>query len=241
MITGAARGIGRAIALSLAEAGARIVVNDISASDCEETVGRINELGESFALASDVSKRDEVERMMQSTVDRFGSIDILVNNAGTVTRKPLAELSETEWDKVIDVNLKGTFLCSQAAAKYMVAAMNRGRIISIASILGIVALPPRSAYSASKGGIISLTRDLALELSKYKITVNAVAPGWVRTEVREKYFAEKGVSEFLLERIPLGRFCEPEEVADTVTFLASDKAAYITGQTIVIDGGWSAM
>ncbi len=242
LITGAARGIGRAIALQLAEAGAKIVVNDLSAADCEETMREVEKRGvEAFSIAGDVTSKSQVEAMVQTICKKFGNLDILVNNAGTVVRKSAIELSEEEWDSVIDVNLKGTFLCSQAAARRMIEMKNGGKIINISSVLGEVALPPRAAYSASKGGIISLTRDLALEFAQYNIRVNAVAPGWVRTEVREKYFAQEGVREYLLERIPVKRFCEPEEVAVLVAFLASDKANYITGQTIAIDGGWMAI
>lgn len=241
LVTGAAKGIGRAISLKLADAGAKLVINDLKASDCEETVREIKSRGaDATSVEADISNGVQVEHMVEETVRAFGSLDILVNNAGAVVRKPSLEMSEEEWDRVVDVNLKGTFLCSRAAARQMMKR-KKGRIINIASVLGEVALPPRSAYSASKGGIISLTRDMALEFAKDGIRVNAVAPGWVKTETRQEYFAEEGVSKYLLDRIPLGRFCEPGEVASLVAFLASDQADYITGETIAIDGGWMAI
>jgi 2-deoxy-D-gluconate 3-dehydrogenase len=165
----------------------------------------------------------------------------LVNNAGVVLRKPAEEITEEEWDKVIDINLKGTFLCAQTVGKAMIQRGDGGRIINIASIMGGVALPPRAAYCASKGGIIALTKDLAAEWAKYRVTVNTISPGWTVTEMTQAYFSQEEVRRFLLERIPLNRLGKPEDIANLAVFLASEYSEYITGQAIFVDGGWTIL
>ncbi len=242
LVTGAGRGIGRAIAITLAKAGAHVLVNDLKAENCKETVESIQKLGrEAVIVEGDVSMEAEVRGMIQKGIESFGRIDILVNNAGVVGRKPIFDTDEKDWDQMIDVNLKGTFLCSKYVAERMKEQGVKGRIVNISSIMGEVALPPRPAYCASKGGIIALTRDLAAELAQYGINVNSVAPGWVETDLTSSYFAQKNVHDYLIERIPLGRFCLPEEIANVVCFIASEYGEYITGQAIFVDGGWTAI
>ena len=242
LVTGAGRGIGRAIAIVLAKAGADVMVNDLKAESCKETAASIEELGRRAIIAEgDISSESDVRSIVEKGIAHFGRIDILVNNAGVVGRKSIFDTSEKDWDQLIDVNLKGTFLCSKYVAERMKEQGVKGRVVNISSIMGEVALPPRPAYCASKGGIIALTRDLAAELAQYGITVNSVAPGWVETDLTSSYFAQKNVHDYLIERIPLGRFCLPEEIANVVCFISSEYGQYITGQTIFVDGGWTAI
>lgn len=242
IVTGAGKGIGKAIAKALAAARARVVVNDVDLNGAEQVVKDIaSSGGKGKVLAADVRSASEVGEMVKNTIQQMGGIDILVNNAGVVARKPAEELTEEEWDKVIDINLKGTFLCSQTAAKAMIQKGNGGKIINLSSIMGTVALPPRVAYCASKGGIVALTKDLAAEWAKYRITVNAIAPGWTITEMTQSYFSQEEVRRFLLDRIPLNRLGQPEDIANLTVFLASVYSDYITGQTIHVDGGWTIL
>ena len=243
LVTGAGRGIGKAIAAALARANACIVVNDVHLDTAEETANEIKALGgKALPVKADVSLREEVNDMVKNALMTFGKIDILVNNAGVITRKPAEEFLEAEWDKIINVNLKGVFLCSQIVARHMIERGGGGKIINIASIMGGVALPPRSAYCASKGGVIALTRDLAAEWAKYNINVNAISPGWMAgTEITKSYFSQEDVRRFLLERIPLNRFGTVEDIANLVVFLSSEYSNYITGQNIYVDGGWTIL
>ncbi|MDA4121640.1 MAG: SDR family oxidoreductase [Thaumarchaeota archaeon] len=242
LVTGAGRGIGKAIAVAMARAGADMIPVDVDINTLKGTTVEISQLGrKSTGFQVEVSRLREVEDVVSKAVGFQGKIDILVNNAGVVIRKPMEEYSEADWDSVINTNLKGTFNFSQAVGRQMVKQGTGGRIINISSIFGLVALPPRASYSASKGAIVSLTRDLAAEWAKHKITVNAICPGWTKTEMTANYFAQEDVSKFLLERIPLGRFAEPEEIANLAMFLASDYSSYITGQGIPVDGGWTAL
>jgi len=242
LVTGAARGIGKEIAQTLAQAGAKVVVNDLTEESCNQTSQEIQDRnGQSLIASGDVSSQSDVQSIFEKSIATFGKLDILVNNAGVIYRKPIVDLSEGEWDKTLDVNLKGAFLCSQAASRLMIKQGSGGKIINISSIMGEVALPPRSAYCASKGGIIALTRALATELAEHRITVNAVGPGWVETELTAKYFANSDVKELLISRTPLQRFCKPSEVAMLVAYLASAYSDFITGQTLFIDGGWTAL
>jgi len=242
IVTGAGRGIGKGIAMALADAHANVVVNDVDLNSAEEVARQIgSSRGRALAVKADVRRGDEISRMFEAAVKNLGGIHILVNNAGIVLRKPAEEIAEEEWDKLIDINLKGTFLCAQAAAKAMIKGGKGGRIINLSSIMGGVALPPRAAYCASKGGIIALTKDLAAEWAKHGITVNAIAPGWTITEMTQSYFSQEPVRQFLLERIPLNRLGKPEDIAHVAVFLASEYSDYITGQTIYVDGGWTIL
>jgi len=240
IVTGARRGIGRAIALAMAREGANAVVSDISREDCQKVVDEINGMGrKGLALKCDVSSGEEVEAMVKATVAEFGRVDILVNNAGIIAYKQFLELTDEDWDKTLSVNLKGQFLCARAAARDMVKN-KAGRIINIASIsyggCGI-AFPLIAHYTASKGGVVALTEALALELTPQGINVNAICPGAIDTKMA-KGAKESGQLEQVLARIPKGRLGQPEEIADLAVFLASGESDYISGAAIVIDGGW---
>ena len=241
IVTGAGRGIGRAIALEFAKSSADLVLVDLNLAALNSLKRGISDLGVKILVCqADVSQKSDVESVVKRALRDFKKVDILVNNAGTIIRKPMEDYVEDDWDRVIDVNLKSVFNFCHAACKSMII-QHYGRIINMASIMGETALPPRSSYCASKGGIIALTKDLAAEWAKYGITVNAISPGWVETELTKNYFTQKRVRNFLLSRIPLGRFALPEEIANLAVFLASDKSAYITGQNLFIDGGWTAV
>ncbi|MCX6759589.1 MAG: SDR family NAD(P)-dependent oxidoreductase [Candidatus Nealsonbacteria bacterium] len=243
IVTGAKRGMGRTHALALAKAGAKVVVSDISQEDCQVVVKEIKkDGGEAIAIKCDVSKKEEVDNMVKATVDKWGKIDILINNAGICQFKPFLELTEQEWDRTIDINLKGYFLCSQAAAKEMVRQKS-GAIVNIASIamgqvgVGFLNL---AHYSASKGGIVGMTETMAIELGPYNIRVNAIAPGVIETPMIDPIKQDQKAMEGILARVPLHRVGKSEEVSNLVLFLASDASSYMTGSTVVIDGGWLA-
>jgi NAD(P)-dependent dehydrogenase (short-subunit alcohol dehydrogenase family) len=240
IVTGARRGIGRAIALALAKEGANVVVSDISQEDCQKVVGEIEKLGrKGLAIKCDVSSHNDVENMVKRTVAEFGRVDILVNNAGIISYKPLLELTDEDWDKTLNVNLKGQFFCARAAGKFMIK--NKwGRIINIASISSGgcgIAFPLIAHYTASKGGVVALTEALALELTSQGINVNAICPGAIDTDMA-KGAKESGQLAQVLTRIPKGRLGQPEEIANLAVFLASEESDYISGAAIVIDGGW---
>jgi len=244
IITGARRGIGRSIALALAKVGADVSVSDIDLSDCEVTCREIEEKTGQRAVPAkcDVTKKDEVEATIGKAVSEFGKLDILVNNAGIAPFKPFFELTEEDWDKVLDINLKGQFLCAQAAAREM--AKNKwGRIVNIASIasgqvgVGFLNL---AHYCASKGGVTAMTEELALELSPQGININAIAPGVIETPMTEALLSDEKTKQGTLARIPKGRLGKPEDIAAAAVFLASNEADYITGATIFVDGGWLA-
>lgn len=236
VVTGGSRGIGRAIALELARRGARVVVNYNSASKAaDDVVAEIEKEGsKAFAVKADVAKSEDAQALMKAAIDTFGKIDILVNNAGITRDMLIMKMSEEDWDAVIDTNLKGTFNCSKAAVRSMMRA-RYGRIINITSISGQMGNAGQTNYSASKAGQIGFTKAFAREIAPRTITVNAVAAGYVDTEIWEGVSEE--IREGFIEAIPLGRKAEPEEIAYAVAFLASDEAAYITGQVLAVDGG----
>ncbi len=243
IVTGARQGMGRTDVLTLAKAGAKVVVSDISLEDCEKVVEEIKkEGGEAIAIQCDVSKKKEVDEMVKETVKKWGKVDILVNNAGICQFKPFLDLTEEEWNRTIDINLKGYFLCAQAAAKEMVKQKS-GVIVNIASVaMGQVGVgfPFLAHYSASKGGIIGMTETLALELGQYNIRVNAIAPGAIDTPMIAGVKQDQKTMEGILARSPLHRVGEPQEISNVVLFLASDESSYMTGSTVVVDGGWLA-
>jgi len=243
IITGGRQGMGRSHAIKLAEAGAKVVVVDISEEDCQRVVKEIEENGgEAMAVKCDVSKKAEVEAMAKKTIDKFGKIDILVNNAGICQFKPFLELTEEEWDRTININLKGYFLCAQTCAKEMVKQKS-GVIVNIASIaMGQVGVgfPALAHYCASKGGIVAMTETMALELAPYNIRVNVIAPGAIDTPMVSATKQDQKTLEQTLARIPFHRMGKPEEVSNAVLFLASDASSYMTGATVVVDGGWLA-
>ena len=243
IITGARRGMGRSHALTLARAGAKVVVADISLEDCQKVVDEIKKAkGEALAVKCDVTKKEEVEEMVKKAVEKFGKVDILVNNAGICQFKPFLELTEEEWDRTLDINLKGYFFCAQAAAKEMVKQKS-GVIINITSVaMGQVGvgIPNIVHYCASKGGVVGMTEALAVELAPYNIRVNAISPGMIETPMIDPIKKDPKVAEAMLDRVPMKRVGKSEEVSNLVLFLASDKSSYMTGSTVVIDGGWLA-
>jgi len=234
VVTGSARGIGRVIALEFAKEKANVVVNDVI--DGTPIVEEITKTGgKAIFVKANISQEEETEQLVEETVEKFGRIDILINNAGITRDALIHKMSEEDWNNVIDVNLKGTFNCSKAAAKFMME-QKYGRIISISSVVGQAGNVGQTNYAASKAGIIGLTKALALELARYgDITANVVAPGYVNTEMTRK--VPEKILQRVIERIPFHRLAEPEEIAHLVVFLASDKARYITGQVVAINGG----
>lgn len=233
IVTGARQGIGYGIAIALAKEGCNIVVSDTDLKDCQKVATELETMGvKALAVKCDVSQKQEVNNLVAQTLEKFGTIDILVNNAGIFPFMPFEDMKEEDWDKVLDVNLKSVFLCSQAVVKVMKSG---GKIINISSIAAIVGFPSLVHYCASKGGVDSLTRALALELAAKKINVNAIAPGAINTP---GVASSDETKKQTIAMIPWQRMGEPIDIANTVIFLASDKSDYITGQTIVVDGGW---
>ncbi|MFN8401388.1 MAG: 3-oxoacyl-[acyl-carrier-protein] reductase [Anaerolineales bacterium] len=240
IVTGGSRGIGRAIALEFAERGAAVVVNyNKSPESAEEVVKKIQEAGgKAAAFQADVSDFKQAEALVKFAIDTFGDLHILVNNAGITRDQLIMMMPEADWDAVINTNLKSTFNCSKAAVKHMMRKRT-GRIINMASVAGQMGNPGQTNYSASKGGQIAFTKALAREVSARNITVNAIAPGFVDTEILDAMTPE--ALETALKLVPLGRKGKPEEIAFTASFLASDGAAYITGQVLGVDGGMAMM
>ncbi|MFJ3387193.1 3-oxoacyl-[acyl-carrier-protein] reductase [Lysinibacillus sp. NPDC086135] len=236
VVTGASRGIGRAIALKLADEGAKVVVNySGSQAKAEEVVATIQENGgEAIAVQASVSKTEEVSALMDAAVKTFGSLDILVNNAGITRDNLLMRMKEDEWDDVLDTNLKGVFLCTKAVTRQMMK-QRAGRIINISSIVGVAGNAGQANYVAAKAGVIGLTKTTAKELASRNILVNAIAPGFIETEMTEQL--PEDIKQGMLTQIPLAKLGQPEDIAKAVAFLASDDATYMTGQTLHIDGG----
>ena len=240
LITGGNRGLGLAMAKALAEAGADVVVTSRQLEKAQQSAGAIAAATgrRTLGLAVDVTEAQQVEAMVQSIIQAFGRVDILINNAGINIRKPIEEFDEESWDLVQATNLKAPFLCSRAVARYM-KEQRSGRVINVASMLGLVALPERSAYCSSKGGLIQLTKVLALEWAAYNITVNALCPGPLATELNAPVMNNPQANQFFLNHIALGRWGQPEELGGVIVFLASDASKFMTGATVVVDGGWT--
>lgn len=236
IVTGASRGIGRDIALYLAQEGAKVAVNYSGSKDRADAV--VEEIkatgGEAFAIQANVDKADDVQNLISSALEQFGSVDILVNNAGITRDNLLMRMKETEWDDVLNTNLKGVFLCTKAVTRQMMK-QRAGRIINITSIVGVSGNAGQANYVAAKAGVIGLTKSSAKELASRNITVNSVAPGFITTDMTDAL--PEDIKSQMLSQIPLAKFGNPEDIAKAVAFLASDDANYITGQTIHVNGG----
>jgi len=235
LVTGAAQGIGKAVALLLARNGADIVISDINLEKAEETANEISSIGrKALAVKVDVADWNDVERMVGVILEKFAKIDILVNNAGITRDKLILRMTEEDWDAVLNVNLKGTFHCTKAVVRYM-AKQRSGKIVNIASVVGEMGNAGQANYSASKAGVIGLTKTIAREFAQRGININAIAPGYIETPMTE-VLPEKAKEE-LKRLIPMERLGKPEDVAEAVLFLVSEESNYITGQVLNVNGG----
>lgn len=240
VVTGGTSGIGRALSIGLAEAGANVIATARRQHQVDETATEIEALGrQTLRITSDVCDRDSLERLQAASIHKFGKVDILINCAGKIQRVPTLTMPESEWSDIIDTNLTGTLRACQIFGKHMLE-LGYGRIVNIASLNSFVALNEVAAYAASKAGVVSLTRSLAVEWSKYGVTVNAIAPGVFRTELNASLLDSTPRGQELLMRTPMGRFGKTDELVGAALFLASDAASFVTGQTLVVDGGFLA-
>ena len=240
LVTGGSRGLGKAMAIGLAEAGANIVVAALHIDRAEETAHEIEKLGvKAIAIKVDVTDEDDVSKMTDKTINKFGKIDILLNNAGICIYGHAEEMPKKQWDEVINVNLNGVFLCSKAVGKEMIKN-KKGSIINVSSMSGYVSNYSlfQIAYNASKAGVIHFTRSLAAEWAKYNIRVNGIAPGYMRTEMTEKSVTPENMAKYFVGPTPMQRIGEPEELQGAAIYLASEASSYMTGNTLVIDGGF---
>lgn len=241
LVTGGGSGIGQAVCLAFAREGADVIVVDVSLEAAETTAQETRDIGgKAVALQVDVGNPAAVQEMVKQAAAALGEIDILVNSAGVREIIPFLQLPFAEWQRVISINLTGTFLCSQAMAQYLVAQGRGGKIVNLASVAGLMAVPNRAAYVSSKHAVVGLTKEMALELADKNIQVNAVAPGVVRTSMTESYFDKPDLLASLRKAHPAGRWAQPEEIAGLILFLASSEANFITGATFPIDGGFMA-
>lgn len=241
IVTGSGSGIGRAVAQAFAREGARVCVADINLEGARETVDLVSDSGgEAQALQVDVTREDQVEAMISRTVELFGRLDIMVNNAGIDNPGSLASASLEQWDQIINVNLKGVFLGIQKAVPAMKKA-RKGKIINTASMAAFVSLPFLGLYSITKAGVVALTRSAALELAAKNITVNCVCPGWVDTPLTHDFLEFPAMRKMILERTPLKSFARPEQIAPAYVFLASDESDFMTGQALILDGGYTVL
>jgi NAD(P)-dependent dehydrogenase (short-subunit alcohol dehydrogenase family) len=242
IVTGANKGIGEAIAVSLAGAGANLVLAARDEANLQRVAANLKASGsECVSVKTDVLKAQDVQALIDKAMSTFGQIDILVNNAGVNIVKPLIDYTEEEWDKVLDTNLKGYFLCTQAAGREMLKRKS-GCVINNASIFGRTGFMNLAAYAASKGGVIQFTKAVAVEWARFNIRVNCIAPGYILTEMTKRDIeSNPKILEYNLRKIPMKRGGEPSEIGDTVLFLASDAASYMTGETVAVDGGWLSM
>lgn len=242
IVTGSNRGIGKGIAIAFAKEGCKVVVSSYEhGRDADETVDGIKKLGsDAVFVKADVSKERHVRNLVRDGVKKFGRLDIMVNNAGILVSGTVSQLTEKEWDRQMAVNLKGVFFCTKYAVMQMIKQGKGGRIINISSIAGLVGFPGISAYCASKGGVTELTREAALDCSKNGITVNAINPGVIVTDMTKGMLGDKATRESLMANTPVGRFGQPEDIGNAAVFLALDESGFITGHNLVVDGGWTA-
>lgn len=242
LVTGGGRGLGRIMALALADFGANLIVVDVIINQAEGVAKEIKKKNKrSLAIKVDVTKPKEVQKMVSQAVKEFGRIDVLINNAGMNIIAPAENFDPENWDRVLCVNLKGVFLCAQAVGKVMIK-QRKGKIINIASVVGMVGTPHGAvAYSSSKAGVINLTKSLAIEWGEYNINVNAIAPGIIKTDLTRKRLGNKKYYKYWIDRTPLRRIGKPEDLIGAVIYLSSQASDWLTGQTIVIDGGYMAL
>jgi len=239
LVTGSSRGVGRAVALGFAKEGAKVVVNYTSnETAAKEVVDEIQSLGsKAIAVKADVAQKTEVEGLVGAAIETFGKIDILVNNAGFTRPALMIKMTEDQWDQVVDIHLKGAFLCSQAAGLRM-KEQKSGKIINVMSVAGLVGTVGQINYSAAKGGILSMTKSIARELARYNVCCNVISLGIVATDMTEKIRTDEKLRDIYMNRILLKRFAEPDDISPAFAFLASDESNYITGQLLCVDGGY---
>ncbi len=239
IVTGAGSGIGRAIALTFAKEGAKVVVADWAEKGGQETAEMIkSQRGQAVFVKTDISKADDTAKMVADCLDNFGRVDVLANNAGVVKMGPLHQTSESDWDAVLNINLKGVFLASKAVVPEMLK-QGKGKIVNVASVAGLVGFENLGPYCASKGGIIALTREMAVEYAKNKINVNCIAPGVIKTAMTKDMLADEKTKQGFEAQTPYPRLGEPEDIAMAALYLASDESDFITGEILVVDGGWT--
>jgi NAD(P)-dependent dehydrogenase (short-subunit alcohol dehydrogenase family) len=239
VVTGSSRGIGRAIAIKFAKEGAYVVVNSRKKESAQKVVDEIKRSGgKAIAVEGDVSNPKTAKKLVSAAVKEFGSLNIFVNNAGVISYANFLDLKEEQWDSLMSVDLKGVFMCSQAAARQMIKQGDGGKIINISSIAGFIGFHNLAHYCAAKAGVIELTKQMALELAPYKINVNSIGPGAIKTAMTNQIESDPKQLKETIARIPLGRMGKPEEIASVAAFFASDEASYVTGETIFVDGGW---
>jgi 2-deoxy-D-gluconate 3-dehydrogenase len=244
MVTGSGSGMGRAFSIALAKAGADVVITELPGKEkaAEDTAAEVRAAGRrALTLPLDVRQVASIHQMVERTLGEWGQIDILVNNAGMNIRKMAVDVGEEDWDQVLDTDLKGVFFCAQAVGRHMIRRGQGGKIINIASQVGLVAYHSRVAYCAAKAGVINMTRALALEWAPHHINVNAIAPTFVRTPLVEELLKDPAVRDDVLRHIPLGRLAEPEDIVGAVVYLAGPASDLVTGHTLVVDGGWTAV
>jgi len=241
LVTGGSRGLGKDIALGFARHGAQVVICGRDTTRMQETVDELNRHHSQCAyVEADLTNVSAIEQMVKKAADIMGTVDILVNNAGINIAKPSLEVTEHDWDQVLDTNLKASFFCARSAARYM-TVQKHGKIVNVASQMAFVGYRNRAAYCSSKGGVVQLTKALAIEWAPFGINVNAVAPTFIDTELTEKMFQDEAFLRDVYNRIPLGKLANKSDVTDAVLFLSSNAAGMITGETIKVDGGWTAI
>lgn len=239
LVTGSSRGVGRAVALAYAKTGAKVVINyTANEKAAADVVREIENMGsEAISVKADVAQKSDVEHLVSTAIERFEKLDILVNNAGFTRPSMMVKMTEEQWDQVVDIHLKGAFLCSQAAAIHM-KGQKRGKIINVTSVAGLVGTVGQINYSAAKGGILSMTKSIARELARYNVCANVISLGIVATDMTEKLRSDEKLKEIYMNRILLKRFAEPDDISPAFVFLASDESNYITGQLLCVDGGY---